>query len=484
MRGTALAAAACLVTACLAGACSSAAATASGASSGAGSGAGSDTAPIIASTSGEAAASHPSAAWPTFGRTAARTGAAAVLSKAGKLSRKWTARLDGAVYGQPLVVGSYVIAATENDTIYELRQSTGAVVWHSHLATPVPQADLNGCGDIFPLGITGTPVYDQSNGLVYAVAEALVNGHVTHEMFGVAESNGAVKVRRDLPMPGGNDSYYQQRPALTLDDGRVFADFGGLAGDCGPYVGTVIGVPVSGGGSLATWRVPTSRQGGIWAVGGPVVGPDNDLWISIGNSANGPGRPYDGGDSVTRLTLSKTGTLSRRNFFAPLTWATDNASDLDLGSSTPVLAADNSAFIMGKSGTGYLLETTSLGGVSAGRAAQAICKAFGAGAVSGSVVYEPCTTGGMAAISVNAAKRTIRVLWRGPSGAAGSPSVGGGAIWVPDSTGILYELNPANGAVRSQVSLGASLPRFSSVSLGGGKAYVGTLDGVVAVSGA
>jgi len=311
----------------------------------------------------------------------------------------------------------------------------------------------------------------------------LVHGRVTHEMFGVAESNGAVKVRRDLPMKGGNDSFYQQRPALTIDDGRVFADFGGLAGDCGPYVGTVIGVPLAGSGTLSTWRVPTSREGGIWAVGGPVVGPGGNLWISIGNSANGPGQPYDGGDSVTRLSLSKSGLLSRRDFFAPLTWGSDNDSDLDLGSSTPVLAAGNSTFIMGKSGNGYLLETQHLGGVSAPRAEAPVCRAFGAGALSGSVVFEPCTSGGMAAISVNAAKRSIRVLWRGPAAAGGSPSVGGGSVWVPGS-GVLYELNPANGAVRSQVSLGAALPRFCSVSLAGNKAFVGTLDGVVAVNGA
>ena len=30
----------------------------------------------------------------------------------------WRAELDGAVYGQPLVIGNRVIAATENDTVY------------------------------------------------------------------------------------------------------------------------------------------------------------------------------------------------------------------------------------------------------------------------------------------------------------------------------------------------------------------------------
>lgn len=55
---------------------------------------------------------------------------------------------------------------------------------------------------------------------------------------------------------------------------------------------------------------------------------------------------------------------------------------------------------------------------------------------------------------------------------------------MPDGDGILFEPDPANGAVWSQVSLGAGLPRFSSVSLAGDEALVGAVDGVAAVSGA
>jgi DNA-binding beta-propeller fold protein YncE len=77
------------------------------------------------------------------------------------------------------------------------------------------------------------------------------------------------------------------------------------------------------------------------------------------------------------------------------------------------------------------------------------------------------------------------VLWRGPGDGNGSPSIGGGAVWVAStSSGTLYELNPANGAVRSQIGIGGGLPHFPSVSLAGGTAFVGTLDGVVAVNGA
>jgi hypothetical protein len=259
--------------------------------------------------------------------------------------------------------------------------------------------------------------------------------------------------------------------------------FGGLAGDCGQYRGTVVGVPLSGAGKIISFMTPTSREGAIWGTGGPVIGPGGDLWVSTGNGAAGPGDRYDGSDSVIRLSPG----LRRLDFFAPATWAADNASDLDLGSSQPVLAAGNATFIMGKRGVGYLLSTGHLGGIGHQLASRSICASFGAASVAGDVVYEPCSGGRMAAIAVNAQHRKITVLWRGPSGAAGSPVVGGGAVWVTrysPNGGTLYELNPATGAVRSQVSIADGMPHFSSLSLAGGIAFVSTLHGVVAINGA
>jgi outer membrane protein assembly factor BamB len=473
VRGTALAAAACAIAACTGTAVLTAPAVSAEQTISAAS----------ANTTGGAAAL--AAAWPAYGSNASHTGFVRGVAAAGALHRKWAAGLDGAVYAQPLVVGGYVIAATENDSVYALNAASGRVVWRSHLATPVPQPTLP-CGNINPLGITGTPVYDQATGLVYAVAETRVSyrGHIFyHELFGVSARTGRVLVRRIIWLPPGHDRAFQQRPGLVLDHGRIVIAFGGLAGDCDQYVGTIAAVSQLGGGPIIEWHVPTSREGGIWAIGGPVIGPDGDLWISIGNGANGYGQPYDGSDSVTRLTF-RPGQLLRRNFFAPASWASDNDNDLDLGSTQPVLAAHNVTFILGKLGTGYLLYTSSMGGIGRQRDAKTICPAYGAGAVDEDTIYEPCSGEGLAAIAVNPGTGAIRVLWHGPSNAHGSASVGGGAIFQPDSDdGILYELSPATGRVRSQVPLGAPLPRFSSVSLAGNSGFVGTMNGVVAVAG-
>jgi PQQ-like domain len=108
--------------------------------------------------------------WPTYHHDNARTGVAAGLAPLGCLSRAWQARLDGAVYGQPLLVGDRVFAATENDTVYALQAASGQVVWSSHIATPMPLADLP-CGNIDPLGVTSTMVYDPATHLVFALAE-------------------------------------------------------------------------------------------------------------------------------------------------------------------------------------------------------------------------------------------------------------------------------------------------------------------------
>lgn len=424
------------------------------------------------SASGSAA--FPAAAWGQFGGGTAKSGVATGLPAAGHLSLAWRAALDGAVYGQPLVVGQLVIAATENDSLYGIDETTGHVAWHTHLGSPVPLSDLP-CGDIDPLGITGTPAYDRDNGLVYAVAETAGYRHV---LFGLSVPSGAVKVERDIPAPDGQPRYDQQRPALTIEDGRVYMTFGGLEGDCGPYVGSVVGVPVTGSGALVSYQVPTAKGGAIWGTAGPVAGPGGTLYVSAGNGA-ADGGTFDGSDSVTALSPG----LKQTGIFAPVTWGQDNANDLDLGSTQPALLPNGTLLSVGKRGTGYLLQASHLGGVGGQITSAPVCKAFGAAAVSGTTVYEPCESSGMKAVST--AGNQLRVLWTGPSGASGSPVLGGGAVWVNDwNAGTLYELNPADGAVRASVSLGSTLPHFASLSLAGSLAFVGTNDGVTAVRGA
>jgi outer membrane protein assembly factor BamB len=297
-------------------------------------------------------------------------------------------------------------------------------------------------------------------------------------LVGVSVASGRVAVRRGIPAPDGQPRFDQQRAALTLAGGRVYVAFGGLFGDCGPYRGSVVGVPATGRGPLVSYLVPTAREGGIWGAGGLPVGRGGTLYAGVGNGAATAGA-YDDSDSVTALSPG----LRRTGIFAPATWAADNASDLDLGSLSPVLLPGGLVLSVGKRGTGYLLDGTRLGGVGGQLAQGSVCPAFGGAAVRGTVAYVPCASGGMAA--VDTASQRIRVLWRGPAAAAGSPVVGGGAVWVADvDAGHLYQLDPATGHVRQRIALGSPLPHFASPTLSGPFVLIGTMSGVTAVAGA
>jgi outer membrane protein assembly factor BamB len=416
---------------------------------------------------------QPATDWLQYHGNGARTGTVAGPLAAGPLAIAWTAKLGGAVYGQPLAIGDTVVAATETDEVYGLDRTTGAIRWHLKVGTPVPLSQQP-CGDLDPLGITGTGVYDATTRLAYFVAQS---GPDQHLLVGIDPADGALRVRVPVPSPDHNPANDQQRGALALAGGHVYIVFGGHFGDCGDYVGSVVSVPATGRGRIRSYLVPTANQGGIWSSGGPVVGPDGTIYVSVGNGA-ATSTSFDGSNSVTALTPQ----LARIGIFAPTNWRQLSAADQDVGSTSPALLSDGRVLQVGKDGTGYLLDAGHLGGVGGQLAAGPVCRAFGGPAVRGTVVYEPCLSG---LAAVDTAGDHIRLRWRGPAGVWGSPVIGGGAVWVasPDS-GRLYELALGTGAIRRQISVGGSLPHFVSPSLSGSLVLIGTLTGVTAVSGA
>jgi len=235
--------------------------------------------------------------------------------------------LDAAVYASPLVVSHIVVVATENDSVYGLT-TTGTVLWHRTLGTPARSSQLP-CGNIDPSGITGTPVYSSSTGLVYLVVEH--GAPVRHAVAALDLHTGAVRWTRQLSLPGTSQDAMQQRGALNLGDHRIWITFGGRAGDCGNYKGRLIGLPLSGQGSAVGYTVPTTREGGMWTPPGPTVDVNRRVYAAVGNGASGVGDPYDHSDSV----LEFDGNAHLISSFSPSSWASDNAADLDLGSQGP-----------------------------------------------------------------------------------------------------------------------------------------------------
>jgi outer membrane protein assembly factor BamB len=408
--------------------------------------------------------------WPTYHVNLLRTGEYPSFPLfGGSLVAGWKAALDGAVYAEPLVVHGNVIAATEGDSVYAINPESGAILWRRNLGKPVPLSTLP-CGDIDPLGITGTPVYDSATGSIFAVAEVTGPRHV---LFALDSVTGAVRWSRSVDLPGDDPSTHQQRPALAVANGYVYVGLGGLAGDCGQYVGEVVGVPVSGQGAVISYRVPTSREGAVWATGGPVIDGAGNVYVATGNGASTT--TYDGSDSVLELSP----TLALESQFAPSTWAIDNAADSDLGSLSPVLVPGGWVFIAGKSGTGYVLRQGALGGIGGQVSSASVCAGFGGAASSGGTIFVPC----------NSSLRQVRVGSDGSlvvgwlSDAAGGPPVlGGGAVWsVNISTGTLVALNPTTGATLTSISVGP-VPHFVSPTLWRSQILVGTMSGITSIS--
>jgi outer membrane protein assembly factor BamB len=417
--------------------------------------------------SGSASAPAPSDAdWPTYHHDNGRSGVAPRLSPVGTLAKAWEATLDGAVYGQPLVLGDRVLAATENASVYGLAASDGHVLWSAHIGAPMQRSKLP-CGNIDPLGITSTMAYDAATGQVFALAELTGAQHV---LVGIDAATGAVRLRREVEPPKGDRIAHQQRSALTVHSGRVYIGYGGLAGDCGQYIGSVVSVPTTGDGAATSYAIPTTREGGIWAPGGGTEF-NGRLLYSVGNGESTD--TFDGSDSVIALSPE----LRRLDFYAPSVWAEDNARDLDLGSMTPAVVGSH-VLIIGKRGIGYVLDGNHLGQIG-GEVSQApVCQAYGGAAVDGDSVYVPCTDGAHK-VTVDAAGH-LTVGWHSSVRARGSPVVGGGQVWVEDYLGgTLYTLDPATGAVRQKLGTGVA-PHFASPTLSGNHAYVGTMTGVFA----
>ncbi len=409
--------------------------------------------------------------WPTYHGDAARTGVSTTMPAAsGHLSVRAALDLDGAVYASPIVVGEVTIAVTEHDTVYGL-DGTGLQLWRVSLGSPAPGRQLP-CGNIDPLGITGTPVYDPSTRLVYLVAE--LGGPPRHELVALSPVDGTVAWRTGVDLPGVDPAAMQQRGALTVAAGSVWVPFGGLAGDCGAYKGRVVGVALDGAHTRTAFTVPTGREGGIWAPPGPSVDSTGHLLVSVGNGESGPGDAYDFSDSVLELA---GGTLV--DSFSPTSWQDDNANDRDLGSQGPALVGDRWVFIAGKSGTAYVLRQGHLGGIGGQVSSADICPSFGGAAVSGDVVYVPCTDG-LRAVRIGS-DGTMHVLWHADGAVTGSPVVGGGRVWALDPAGgILHALDPVTGRSGAEVEVGVA-SRFATPAIRGAELVVPTMSGVVLV---
>jgi outer membrane protein assembly factor BamB len=392
---------------------------------------------------GPRTASATASDWVTYDWSPARAGVAAstpAVTTASAVKRGWTAKVDGSIYGQPLLVGKEVIVATENDSVYAFDRYSGRRLWRLHVGTPVTSTDLP-CGDIGPTsGITGTPVADVATDRLYVVSFS----PFVHTLWTLDLTTGRVIASRVIDGPGDDPKAEQQRGALLIDGSYVFVPYGGLAGDCSDYHGWVVGAPLSGRGKLIHYVTPTQREAGIWSPPGPSAGPSG-LYVATGNGT--PVNAVDNSDSVIRLSPK---TLKVESIFTPSDYVKLSTDDLDLGTTSPVLLPHNQLFMIGKEGIGYVLGATHLGGLGHPLAQAPVCaRAIGGDAVVGDTVIISCSDG-LYAVRVTpgstTVKPTLRVIWSVPDIQGGPPIVAGGIVWdVPKAATQLLGFQLSNG---------------------------------------
>jgi outer membrane protein assembly factor BamB len=289
--------------------------------------------------------------------------------------------IQGNVYAQPLYLEggpggtAMLIVVTESNNVYALDPATGTVIWQENVGTPVPRSALP-CGDIDPLGITGTPVVDLPSRTLFFDAMTTPNNGATkeHLIFALDADSGAVKsgwpVSVNATASFGGIAFtsvtQNQRGALAVLGGRVYVPYGGHAGDCDVYHGWLVGVALDNPASVLAWAT-AARGGGCWAASG-VAGDGVVPFIATGNTFGAS--VWSGGEAILRFQPGPVFSGQTADYWAPTNWVALDGGDTDLGGSGPLLVdmpgATPSKLVvsLGKDGNAYLLNRTNLGGVS------------------------------------------------------------------------------------------------------------------------
>ena len=296
--------------------------------------------------------------------------------------KTFNARLHGPVYAQPLYARNgpggnpAFIVATEQNVILAFDATTGSQIWMRRLGSPVSRSRLP-CGDIDPLGVTGTPVIDTTARNIYVAAMTTPDGGKTkeHLVFALSLDDGSTRPGWPLNLSGikyGGISFdpavQNQRGALLLNSGVLYVPYGGHYGDCGSYHGWVIAVPVRDPKSATGWATG-ARGGGIWAPSG-ISTDGQSIFVATGNTFGAS--TWTGGEAIIRLDPDAKFSGNLRDYFTPSNWRRLDSEDEDLGGSGPVLIDVPSAkpselvVALGKNGVAYLLDRNNLGGVGKG----------------------------------------------------------------------------------------------------------------------
>jgi hypothetical protein len=294
----------------------------------------------------------------------------------GAFGRVFQCAIDGQAYAQPLYVANFAIGggihnvvfvATEHDSVYAFDADAAPCVqyWQTSFlgtgVTSVPAVDTGSPQLVPEIGITGTPVIDGGTNTLYVIARTkeLAAYHqrlhaldlaTGHEKTGGSFPGTGSEITATIPLNGSTvtfDPLFQnQRAALTLANGRVYAAWGSHS-DNGNFHGWVLAYDAATLTQSAVFNVtPHGWAGGIWMAGaGLAVDSSGSLYFSTGNGtfddATGAVPPLSPGDDFGESFLRLDGvSLAVQDFYTPSQDVAWSDLDLDLASAGVLVLPD------------------------------------------------------------------------------------------------------------------------------------------------
>jgi outer membrane protein assembly factor BamB len=362
--------------------------------------------------------------------------------------------LDGTADSSPIYVNGMLVLTTTYGRTEAIDASSGAVRWRF---TPPGYASWAGSPQI----TTATPVADPTARWIYAASPG-------GRIYKLSAANGhaawSVSITR-LP------AREKIASALTYANGHVIATTGGYVGDAPPYQGHVAAIDAASGRLLHVWNSLCSNRTGlldpsscdasdsaIWGRSGAVVDPSTgDLLVATGNG------PWSGttnwGDAVLRLAPDASRMLGN---YTPANTDELNASDTDVGSTSPVVLDAGHIAQGGKDGKIRVLSVARMRGTSPhkGGELQIVSTPSGTDLFTAPAVWRAGSStwlfaadnGGTAAWRYRNGRLTQ--VWQHDTGGT-SPVVAGGLLWVYNPGGGLNVYRPGTGALIATLPCGA-----------------------------
>jgi hypothetical protein len=310
-------------------------------------------------------------------------------------------KTGGPLWATPLYVengvggkGTFYVADDSNN-LYAIDETTGAYDW-----AKLPFAQRAGatgtCGNVAPIGVTGTPIIDLPSRTMFFVAAEGTGSAISSQKIHAVSIDTGDEVTTPAGWPvdvskvkAGSLTFspkpQNQRAALSLLNGYLYAPFGGEDGDCcngsdscsmsgnGTYYGWIVSVPVAAPTS-ATAFATAAPGGGIWGVGG-MASDGTDVFAVTSNGYANNSAPWS--QSLSEAVLRFHGGIAfdpakTTDFFTPSNWQNLDGSDTDLGGTgslvvnVPGATPSTLVVALGKSGVMHLLDHANLGGIGTG----------------------------------------------------------------------------------------------------------------------